>query len=490
VKLTELLRAFEPERVRGSTEVEVSSVEYDSRRVHPGSLFVALKGAVSDGRQFIDHAIERGAVAVLGRNLPTCPAGVACIDVTDPREALAGVAVALAGNPSEKIATVGITGTNGKTTTAFLLETILSATGLPSGLIGTVEYRFGGRVYPAERTTPEASDLQDILRRMVEAGQKAAVMEVSSHGLAFKRVAGCRLNTAVVTNVTRDHLDFHGTREAYAATKRSIFTLLKPGGTAVLNAADPVQKDFAEGWDGPVLRYGCVPGADVRADEVSTSLEGITMNLLWRSQCIPVTSRLVGAFNAENILAALAAAISLGVDPAEAAGAVGKLEGVPGRFEVVHRGPPCNVIVDYAHTDDALERLLTEARRLCRGRLIVVFGCGGDRDRTKRAPMGRVAERLSDLAVLTNDNPRNEDPMGIIDDIRDGMAGGDPVVIPNRRGAIEEALTRARTDDLVVIAGKGHETYQEIGTVRHPFDDRAVVREILGNRAVRPEATE
>jgi UDP-N-acetylmuramoyl-L-alanyl-D-glutamate--2,6-diaminopimelate ligase len=469
---------------QGDTARPIARVVYDSRKVQTDSLFVAIRGQVVDGNQFVEAARRKGAVAIVSE-MPPQDDG-AWIRVPDAREALALLSAMIHGHPAQALDLVGVTGTNGKTTTAFLIDAALRAAGLVTGLVGTVQYRVAERALDATRTTPESADLQALFREMVDAGCRAAVIEVSSHSLALKRVFGCLFRVAVFTNLTRDHLDFHGDMDNYFAAKRLLFEQhLSSEGVAVLNADDDHSAQLAASARGRVWTYSLTRPADFAAKEVELTLAGARFTAQTPVGAFEIVSPLLGSFNVENLLAALAAALALNVRPADALRGLTSISGVPGRLERVQAGQDFAVIVDYAHTDDALRKLLETVRQLRPKRLITVFGCGGDRDRTKRPLMGAVAARLSDVVIVTSDNPRSEPPEAIIEQIRLGMNGGrksERLAVVDRREAIRRALEMARADDAVVIAGKGHETVQVLRDRTIPFDDRQVVRELLGER--------
>lgn len=486
----------------GSTVV--SDVTWDSREARPGSVFVALRGARADGGAFARDAVARGAVAVVS-DAPAPPGGaVPWITVGDARLALAALAAAMEGRPSESLTLVGITGTNGKTTTSYLLASIFEAAGIRSGRIGTVGHRIGAREIAATRTTPEAPDLQRMLREMVAEGCGACVMEVSSHALALRRADHLHFAAAIFTNLTRDHLDFHGDMEAYFAAKRRLFDLLPEGGFGITNLDDRRGADFAAAARRPVT-YAIDAAADVRPGPLALSLDGLDFEARTPRGTLRLRSPLVGRPNAYNILAAVAAAVSLDVPFGAIEAGIAQLGDVPGRFQVVSdSADDVRVVVDYAHTDDALKNLLETARPLAGERVITVFGCGGDRDKSKRPLMGAVAARLSDLVIVTSDNPRSEDPDQIIEDIKRGIVmppdrlppKGQPapkstacLAIPDRKAAIERAIRDARAGDLVLVAGKGHEKYQVIGERVLPFDDVDVARAALARRRSRSKVT-
>jgi UDP-N-acetylmuramoyl-L-alanyl-D-glutamate--2,6-diaminopimelate ligase len=479
MKLGPLLQRLPGAVLFGDPEQEISAVGHDSRSLHHGALFVAIRGAKSDGNQFVEQALRKGAAAIASEQAPR--EGATWIQVSDAREALALLSAALLGDPASAFQLVGVTGTNGKTTTTYLIEAALRAAGKETGLIGTIQYRIGARAHEAVRTTPESSDLQALFKEMKDAGCSHVVMEVSSHSLQLKRVHGCAFQAAVFTNLTRDHLDFHGDMDSYFAAKKVLFeTYLKHDGVAVLNADDERSEALAAATRARVIRYGFREHADVRATDVQLSIEGSRFRAKTPLGDFAVDSPLLGRFNVENLLAALAAAIGLGLDPAQALKGILSVAGVPGRMERVFAGQDFAIIVDYAHTDDALRNLLETVRGLQPRRVITVFGCGGDRDKTKRPLMGAVASRLSDVIVVTSDNPRSEPPEAILEEILLGVNGGrgcERHVIVDRRDAIARALELARKGDAVVIAGKGHETYQELRDRQVPFDDRQVARE-------------
>ncbi len=483
--LGELVDRLGAATLSGERALSVSQVFYDSRKVQPDSIFVAIRGETTDGNRFVEAARRKGALVVVSERPPQDDG--AWVQVPDARQALAVLSAEAYGRPVEALDLVGVTGTNGKTTTTFLIEAALRVAGVRTGLLGTVQYRIGERTLDATRTTPESTDLQALFRQMVDAGCRTAIMEVSSHSLALKRVYGCPFRVAVFTNLTRDHLDFHGDMDSYLAAKRILFAEnLLPSGTAVINADDDRAGELADAVRGRVWTYGIARQADFRAEEVVLSLGGTRFNARTPAGAFEVSSPLLGRFNVENLLAALASAIALDVPPQDAIHGLQSMLGVPGRMERIEAGQDFAVIVDYAHTDDALRKLLETVRQLGPRRVITVFGCGGDRDHTKRPLMGAVAARLSDIAIVTSDNPRSEPPEAIVEEIQRGMNGGgrhaERLAIVDRREAIRHALEIARTQDAVVIAGKGHETVQILRDRTLPFDDRQVVREILGEK--------
>lgn len=477
--------------------VMVTAVAYDSRRVVPGAVFVALKGVKADGVAFAEQALSRGAAAIVAETPTPEGKGSTWLRVSDARLALALLGAEFYGHPSREMPVVGVTGTNGKTTTAYLLAAMYEAAGIQAGLMGTVTYRIGRDEREASRTTPEGPDVQSLLRDMRTAGCGACVMEVSSHALALKRVDATRFAAGIFTNLTRDHLDFHEDMEAYFAAKARLFAMLPSDAPGIVNLDDPRGETIAATCSRPVT-YAMTGPADVTPGPFEIRLDGLAFDVRTPRGEVRVSSRLVGRPNASNILAAVATAQALGLPLDAIERGLAALAGVPGRFEVVSEpGDGVTVVVDYAHTDDALRNLLETARPLAAARLLTVFGCGGDRDRTKRPLMGMVAARLSDVVVITSDNPRSEDPQRIIDEIARGIPAGSqgpgrtPTVLTlvDRAAAITKAVEVAQPGDLVLVAGKGHEKYQQIGDRVLPFDDGAVARAALARwRTRRPKA--
>jgi UDP-N-acetylmuramyl-tripeptide synthetase len=486
VRLSDLLARLPGAELRGDPALEIADVAHDSRRCSAGSLFVALRGRLTNGNQFVAAARKKGAVAVCSEEPPSGEG--AWVRVADAREALGTLSAVIRGDPARSLELVGVTGTNGKTTTAYLVDAELRAAGETVGLLGTVEYRVGDRIAEAVRTTPESSDLQALFREMVAAGCGRAVIEVSSHSLDLKRVHGLEFRVAVFTNLTRDHLDYHGDMDAYFAAKRLLFERhLSPDGHAIVNLDDDRAGEIIRASRGRAWTYSLEdPRADLLAEDVRLSLEGTRFLARTPAGPLEIETALVGAFNVQNCLAALGAGLALGIAPAAAQRGIASLRGVPGRMERVLAGQDFTVLVDYAHTDDALKNLLETVRGLRPRRVVTVFGCGGDRDRTKRPLMGAVAARLSDVVILTSDNPRSEPPEAILEEIRRGIPAAraaDTLVAPDRRDAIARALEMGREGVVVVIAGKGHETYQVLRDRTVPFDDRQVARDILARLA-------
>jgi UDP-N-acetylmuramoyl-L-alanyl-D-glutamate--2,6-diaminopimelate ligase len=466
----------------GLGQVSVAGLEYDSRRVQPGFLFFAFPGARADGRQFAQQAVDQGAIAAVSE-LPS-PQGFrgAWIEVERGRQALAVAARNFYGNPAEGLKLTGVTGTNGKTTTTFLIDAVLRAAGITTALVGTIEYRLAGEVRPAVNTTPESLDLYRMFHELEQAGGTHATMEVSSHALALGRVYGITFHTAVFTNLTRDHLDFHHTMEEYFAAKQLLFA--SQGGSAapvwtVINHDDPYGRRIHPAPH--TLRYGFEEGADLRGSSLNMNFEGLRFTVQHGAERVQLSSPLVGKFNAYNILAACGAGLSYGLDWKTISTAIANCPRVPGRFESVQQGQPFLVVVDYAHTDDALRNVISVARELHPKRVITLFGCGGDRDRSKRPLMAQAASQASDFVVLTSDNPRSEDPIAIMNDALVGLRRFDTphIVEPDRTKAIRAALQEAGAGDIVILAGKGHETYQVLKDRVIHFDDREVAHGVL-----------
>jgi UDP-N-acetylmuramoyl-L-alanyl-D-glutamate--2,6-diaminopimelate ligase len=483
MRLKEILHGV---RLRGALpggfeNLEVKGLEYDSRRVEPGFLFFAFPGSHADGRQFAQAALDKGAVAVASELPPPEGFRGGWIEVEHGRQALALGSRNFYGQPDERLGLTGVTGTNGKTTTTFLIDSILRSAGKTTALVGTIEYRLAGEKRTAVNTTPESLDLYRILHTLENAGGTHATMEVSSHALALGRVYGMKFHTAVFTNLTRDHLDFHVTMENYFAAKRLLFA---PEDTvapqwAVINRDDPAGAGIPTA--GEAIRYGFGEGADLRAVDLEMGFEGLRLTLAYRNQKVRITSSLMGKINAYNILAASGAALSYGLDWQTIAAGIAECRQVPGRFERVDEGQPFLVVVDYAHTDDALRNVIAVARELHPKRVITLFGCGGDRDRAKRPLMGMAAGEASDFVVLTSDNPRSEDPIAIMNDALVGLRRYDTphIVEPDRANAIRAALREAQADDIVILAGKGHEPYQVLKDRVIHFDDRETARAVL-----------
>lgn len=467
--------------LHASADCDITSIAYDSRQTRPGSLFAAIRGEKSDGFEFIDAAVKRGAVAALCDRPPGAP--IPWVEARDVRLALAEISASFFGNPASALTLCGVTGTNGKTTTAFLIDAALRSFGKTTGLLGTVESRIASRPLPATLTTPESLDLQQLLRQMADEHVSHVAMEVSSHALVQHRVAGLRFKAAVFTNLTRDHLDFHHDMESYFEAKAKLFkNHLHPEGVALLNVDDAFGARLAsELPDSKRRTFSVGSKADYVARDIELRLDGTSFLCATPSGSVPVHSPLIGEFNVRNLLGAFGAVVALGFPVETAARALASLSGVPGRMERVDEGQPFAVVVDYAHTDDALKNVLDTVRQLGPRRVITVFGCGGDRDRSKRPLMGAVAAQRSDLVIATSDNPRSESPAAILDEIKQGFAhrATETRLVVDRREAIGVAIDAASEGDVVVIAGKGHETTQTLHTGKIPFDDRQVAREAL-----------
>jgi UDP-N-acetylmuramoyl-L-alanyl-D-glutamate--2,6-diaminopimelate ligase len=468
-------------------DTEVSGIAYDSRKVSAGFVFVAIKGMQTDGNRFVPQAIANGACGVVSSEPPLKPVAATWVQVTDERDALAVLAASFYRHPTAQLRLTGVTGTNGKTTTAYIVEAILKAAGHPAALLGTIEYRGPGIRYSAERTTPEAPDLQAFFRHVADEGWRYAVMEVSSHSIALKRVSRLHFDIAVFTNLSRDHLDFHGGMRSYFEEKKKLFQGLDgaPPRLMVLNQDDSHYNELRSIDPSRVLSYGMGSAADICPTAYQFGWKGTEATYKTPMGHIDIRSSLVGTPNLYNLGAAIGTAAGLGISVDAIRTGIQNLKNVPGRFELIQRGQRFRVIVDYAHTDDALEKVLKSAREFTPGKLLVVFGCGGDRDRSKRPLMGAVAAANSDFVVVTSDNPRSEEPASIIGEIERGLKQAGAVkdeqymLCPDRREAIRLALARAAPDDTVVVAGKGHETHQTIGERTFDFDDRSVAGELL-----------
>ena len=463
---------------------DIRGITYDSRQVEPGFLFVAMKGEKTDGNAFVCQAVGRGAVAVASEQTHPAEPGVTFLRVDDARKFLAQISRSFFGDPSKRLTLAGITGTNGKTTTSFLLDSIFRHAGLRSCLAGTLGLKAGDKPYPSVHTTPEASDLTSFLHLAVGQGCTHGAVEVSSHALVLKRVWGTTFRVAVFTNVTPEHLDFHGDMESYFQAKRLLFLPQGENGveTAVINIDDAYGRRLKEDIRCRVLTYGFSPEADVHVLDWRGRIDMTEARIATPGGELAIRAHLVGRPHIYNIMAATGAALKTGISLDSIRHGIESLEGVPGRMQLVRAGQPFTVIVDYAHTPDAMEKLLETVAGLPHGRVITVFGCGGDRDRKKRPVMGEIAGRMSDFVIATSDNPRTEDPMAILAEIEPGLqkATRSYLINADRREAIGAAFSMAHDGDVVVIAGKGHEDYQIIGNRTYPFDDRAVSRELLG----------
>jgi UDP-N-acetylmuramoyl-L-alanyl-D-glutamate--2,6-diaminopimelate ligase len=493
MRLTDLLAGSLPAcALVGTPDLEISGIVYHSSAVQPGNLFAAIRGFVHDGHQYAAEAVRRGAAAVLVDH-PLPDLAATQIVAQDTRAALAALAAAFYGDPSQHLWLCGVTGTNGKTTTTHLIDAVLRAAGRRSAVIGTIGVLAQGaplEFHMTTSTTPEAPDLQRLLAGLRSTAIDHVVMEVTSHALELARVASCHFRAAVFTNLTQDHLDLHGDLTRYGETKARLFAMVAPDGVSIVNADDPSGATMGGRSRARVITYGIEAAAEIRATDLTLAPNGTQCTIRWPDGSRRVSLGLPGRFNVANALAAFAVGLTQGINPEIIGPALESVAGVAGRCEVVDEGQPFTVLVDYAHTPDSLEKILKLAKQISAGRRIVVFGCGGERDRTKRPIMGRIGTRLADYAIFTSDNPRGEDPDAIIRDIEQGIDGATNFEsLPDRRSAIERAISIARAGDIVVIAGKGHETYQVLGDRVEAFDDRAVAREVLRARRQGVEAT-
>ena len=484
MKLSTLVHHLESMGTYNLCDVEITGITNDSRKVRPGYLYVAIKGYKADGHNFIKKSLECGAQAIVSEEKLSLDTSIPQIVVRNTRKALSSLSCCFYNNPSQKINVVGVTGTNGKTTTTFLTKSIIEKAGYEAGLIGTINYQIGEKMITAQETTPESVELQRLIAEMVEAKIKFAVMEVSSHSAIQHRIENIDFKTAVFTNITTEHLDYHKTISNYMNAKVELFKNLRKDSFAVLNADDEFSEYFADRTNAKILWYGIKNDADIKAEICRESTSDIMIKLKYSGKEIDMKMPFVGVHNVYNVLAAVASAISLGFELDVIKSGIETAPTVPGRLESV----PCNrgfeVVVDYAHTPHALETVLQALRNLVKGRILLVFGCGGDRDKEKRPLMGRIADEKSDIFWLTNDNPRSEDPLNIIDGIKVGIKPGRSFHTQiNRHKAIADALSEAKDGDLVLVAGKGHEKYQIIKDTITPFDDREVIKAILSGKA-------
>ena len=472
----ELLTGLTHQRLQGAFDFSCDSITYDSRRVTPGSVFVALKGARTDGHDYIQDAVQHGVSLIIAERQIEVPAGIAVVQVSDSRQALAMLAATFYGQPARSLKLIGITGTNGKTSVAFLLRHLLRYADRRCGLIGTVEYDLGDRVIPAARTTPESLELHQYLAAMVKSGCEFCVMEVSSHALQQYRVSGLNFSAMAFTNLSRDHLDYHGDMENYFATKRRLFEMKTKQAKLIVNADDPFGKRLMCEFD--VQTFGEAESVTFQISDLTLGQRRTSFQIAGNDYSMP----LIGRHNVDNAAAAVGLARGIGISADECAKALATADPAPGRLEAIHCGQPFAVYVDYAHTDNALRQVLIALREITPGRLHVIFGCGGNRDSGKRFKMGAVAAELADNSCITTDNPRHEDPKLITDQIAEGCASVTESgwrIEPDRERAIDEILRAANPGDTVLIAGKGHETYQEIEGVVMPFDDREIARAVL-----------
>ena len=492
--LQELVLLLPNAKVQGKVDFSIEALAHDSRQVVPGTLFVCLSGFKTDGHNYIMQAYAQGAVAVLvEKEIENIPQGLTVITVADTRDAIRAITPYFFDYPSRKLRMIGVTGTNGKTTTTYLLRSILQEAGFKVGIIGTIQNSIGQRVVPTKNTTPDVIDLQSLLAEMVASSMDYVVMEVSSHALALERVTGCEFDVGIFTNMTRDHLDFHVTFENYIAAKAKLFQSLgkignyKKGKTAIINTDDGAANFILSSTACKTITYGINTNADVMAEHANIQASGTSFNIVGSFAHITLQLKITGLFNVYNVLSAVGAALAEGIDSQIIKIALEKFQSVPGRFELVNIDQPFSVIVDYAHTPDGLENILKTAQQIAKKRIIVVFGCGGDRDRSKRPIMGKIAAEYGHIVIATSDNPRSEDPGIILNEIETGIKAGLTTgkiyeKISDRRQAIARALHMAESDDIVIIAGKGHENYQILKNRTISFDDKEVVREIISER--------
>ncbi|MBQ2614682.1 MAG: UDP-N-acetylmuramoyl-L-alanyl-D-glutamate--2,6-diaminopimelate ligase [Clostridia bacterium] len=478
MNLSELLKDIQVKKLDGTERMEITGIAFDSRAVKPGNLFVCISGFQTDGHKYAQNAVKQGAIAVVAeRELEDV--GVTCILVENSRLALAKLAAAFYGYPDRKFCLIGITGTNGKTTTTYLVKSVLEKMGKKVGLIGTNQNMIGTEVIPTSHTTPDSLELMRLFAMMAEKGADYVVMEVSSHSLALDRVAACTFDVGAFTNITQDHLDFHNTMEEYLAAKGILFRLAKAG---AVNADDAGAAYLCENATcDSMLTYGLEEGCAMRASQVVLEENGVRFSLSYQGETYDVELGIPGKFSVYNALTALSCLAAAGIPLKEAVDCLRVARGVKGRVEMVETGRDYSVIIDYAHTPDGLLNVISTIRGFAKGRILVVFGCGGDRDKSKRPKMGKIVSELADFAIVTSDNPRTEDPDAIIADILEGVkeGGGAYAVVPNRFEAIEYALDHAQKDDIILLAGKGHETYQILADRTISFDEREIVHKLL-----------
>ncbi|NHC39617.1 UDP-N-acetylmuramoyl-L-alanyl-D-glutamate--2,6-diaminopimelate ligase [Bacillus sp. MM2020_1] len=467
-------------------DLEITSIENDNRKVQKGSLFICIKGYTVDGHDFAEAAVKNGAAAILAER--PIALDVPVILVKDTTRAMAVLADTFYGQPTKKLHLIGITGTNGKTTTSHLIEKIMVDAGQRTGLIGTMYTKIAEETIETKNTTPESLTLQKTFQQMIDRGVETAVMEVSSHALDLGRVHGCDYDVAVFTNLTQDHLDYHKTMDEYKRAKSLLFAQL--GNTfnhqhpkfAVLNADDQASEMYSRATAAHIVTYGIDMKADIQAKDIQMTSSGTSFNLIIETEIYPVQMQLIGKFSVYNVLASIAASLVSGIEINQIIKSIESVEGVSGRFELVNAGQDFTVIVDYAHTPDSLENVLKTIQHIAKKKVFVIVGCGGDRDRTKRPLMAQIACQWATDPILTSDNPRSEDPLAILKEMEAGVKGGKYKIIPDRKEAINTAIQQASKDDVVLIAGKGHETYQIIGNIVHDFDDRLVAREAIEGR--------
>ncbi|OGF48212.1 MAG: UDP-N-acetylmuramoyl-L-alanyl-D-glutamate--2,6-diaminopimelate ligase [Candidatus Firestonebacteria bacterium RIFOXYC2_FULL_39_67] len=491
--LLKVIKNLKLEKIKGNVEKNIDGIYYDSRKVEANGVFVCIPGFKVDGHAFASEVVKKGAAAlIVEKDVENVPPDVTLIYVKDAREALAEIAAVFYDHPSRKLKLVGVTGTKGKTTTSYMLRSIFEKNGEKVGLLGTINYEFNGEVIQSKNTTPESLDLEELFLKMVVKKVETCIMEVSSHSLKLKRVHGLEFDTAVFTNFTQDHLDFHKTFEDYLEAKLMLFKGLGVNSVksfpkvAVVNLDDPKAADFMKATKVKAVTYGLNAGAhvDVTAKNIVSSALELSFDIVYAGKVLPVKLQMRGRHNISNALAAAAAGFAMNIHPDNIQAGLENLKGVPGRFEVYNTTEGVSVLIDYAHSPDSLEKLLLSAKDLKPSRIITVFGCGGDRDRSKRPIMGKIAMANSDITVITSDNPRTEDALSIIKEIKTGMNGGDYKEIPDRKEAIRTALLLAKKDDVVVIAGKGHEDYQIIGKEKIHFSDKETAESILSEKGL------
>ncbi|KUO73574.1 MAG: hypothetical protein APF77_02765 [Clostridia bacterium BRH_c25] len=481
MKLQELLKGVDIISSRGSMDVEINGIVYDSRKIKKGNLFICVSGYTKDGHSYISDALQRGAAAFLVEK-DVDVEGAAVVKVNSSRSAMPLLANNFYGNPTQKLRLIGITGTSGKTTTTYLVKSIFEAAQKKTGLLGSISTQIGDKIYVSSKTTPESLDLQNLFREMVDMHMDYAVMEVSSHSLELGRVDGCKFSVGVFTNLSQDHLDFHKTMESYREAKKKLF--YKTGDANIINIDDMHGKLIADELSSlkvPLITFGIDHQADIMAKDIRINSKGVSFVLTTPKYEAELKIKIPGKFSVYNALAAAAVAYVAGIDRKTIREGLYKVGCVPGRSEIVETDTPYTVIIDYAHKPDGLEKILTAIRQYAKGRIITLFGCGGDRDKEKRPMMGRIAGELSDYVIITSDNPRSENPLEIIEQAEAGIksTGCDYICIENRRDAIKYALKTANPDDIVVLAGKGHETYQVLKDRTIPFDERDIVAELL-----------
>ena len=478
MRLNEIIKDLEIEKVFGSDKIEISGIAFDSRAVKPGNLFVCITGFKTDGHAYAESAVASGAAAIIAEK-DLSALGVTCVVVKNSRKAMAVAAAEFYGHPDEHFKLIGITGTNGKTTTTYLVKSVLESMGKKVGLIGTNQNMIGNEIIPSKHTTPDSLELMQLFALMAEKKADYVVMEVSSHSLALDRVTACRFDVGAFTNITQDHLDFHKTMEEYLKAKSILFTLCDAG---AVNIDDDGAKYILENAKcKTMLTYGIENDCDLRASDIKLHKDGVSFMLCYDGESYDAALKIPGMFSVYNALTALSCLAAAGISMKDAVEKLKNALGVKGRVEVVETGRDFGVIIDYAHTPDGLYNVIRTIKGFAKGRIITVFGCGGDRDKTKRPKMGKIVSEMADLAVVTSDNPRSEDPEAIIEDVLVGVkeGGGEYVVVPNRFAAIEYALDHAKKDDIILLAGKGHETYQILADRTIMFDEREIVHKLL-----------